>query len=82
VLQKSRGDFAVNYELNVYCDDTRHIMQLYSDLHRNILDVFNEYNVQIMTPNYEHDTEKPKLVPPDQWFAAPAKKSSQNAGEK
>jgi len=82
VLQKSLGDFAVNYELNVYCDDTRHIMQLYSDLHRNILDVFNEYNVQIMTPNYEHDTEKPKLVPPDQWYAAPAKKSSQNAGEK
>ena len=82
VLQKSLGDFAVNYELNVYCDDVRHMMQLYSDLHRNILDVFNEYNVQIMTPNYEHDTEQPKLVPPDQWYAPPAKKSSQDAGKK
>ncbi|MBW2505788.1 MAG: mechanosensitive ion channel [Deltaproteobacteria bacterium] len=82
VLQQSLGDFAVNYELNVYCDDVRHMMQLYSHLHRNILDVFNEYNVQIMTPNYEHDTEQPKLVPPDQWYAPPAKKSPQDTGKK
>ena len=29
--------------------------QLYAELHRNILDVFNEYGVQIMTPAYEGD---------------------------
>jgi hypothetical protein len=42
-------------------------------LHRNILDVFNEHGVQIMTPAYEGDPEQPKLVPKDQWYAAPAK---------
>ena len=41
-------------------------------LHRNILDGFNEYGIQIMTPAYEGDPEQPKIVPRDQWFARPA----------
>ena len=45
---------------------------LYAELHRNILDVFNEYGVQIMTPSYEEDPEQPKVVARDNWFAAPA----------
>jgi small-conductance mechanosensitive channel len=73
VLQKSLGDFAVNYELNVFCDDASQMMSLYSELHRNIQDVFNEYDVQIMTPAYEADTSEPKTVPKAKWFTAPAK---------
>jgi len=72
VLQKNLADFAVNYELNVYCEDARAMNGLYSELHRNIQDVFNEYGVQIMTPAYETDPETPKIVPRDQWFAPPA----------
>jgi len=72
VLQKSLGDFAVNYELNVYCDVVSEMMRIYSDLHRNIQDVFNEYDVQIMTPAYEADAPEPKTVPKARWFAAPA----------
>jgi small-conductance mechanosensitive channel len=72
VLQKLLGDFCITYELNVYTD-TPHAMEiLYTNLHRNILDVFNEYSVQIMTPAYERDPEQPKIVPKEQWFAAPA----------
>jgi hypothetical protein len=47
--------------------------QIYTALHRNILDVFNEHGVQIMTPAYEGDPEIPKVVPKDQWFSTPAK---------
>lgn len=72
VLQKSLGDFAVTYELNVYCDNPQGMAQLYTALHQNILDAFNDYGVQIMTPAYEGDPEAPKVVPRDQWFAAPA----------
>jgi small-conductance mechanosensitive channel len=72
VLQRSLGDFCVVYELNVYTDESHGQMQRYTDLHRNILDVFNEYGVQIMTPAYEGDPEQPKVVPKDQWFLAPA----------
>ena len=67
------GDFAILYELNVYSGDPHAQVEQYTALHLNILDVFNEFGVQIMTPNYEADPETPKLVPPDQWFTAPAK---------
>jgi small-conductance mechanosensitive channel len=73
VLEKSLGDFAVTYELNVYIDNTKLLPQRYADLHRNVLDVFNEYGVQIMTPAYEGDPEVPKVVPQDKWFDTPAR---------
>lgn len=41
-------------------------------LHANIQDAFNEYGVQIMSPNYETDPD----VPRDKWFAAPAARPS------
>lgn len=34
-------------------------------MHRSILDVFNEYGVQIITPAYEGDPPEPKVVPED-----------------
>ena len=73
VLQKSLGDFAVNYEINVYTDKPQAGPRLYAALHRSILDVFNEYGVQIMTPAYEGDPEQAKLVPKDKWFELPAR---------
>jgi small-conductance mechanosensitive channel len=72
VLQKRLGDFAVTYELNVYCTTPDQMTRLYTALHGNILDVFNEYGVQIMTPAYEGDPEVPKVVAPKDWYAAPA----------
>lgn len=68
------GDFCVTYEVNVSCATAQQMPDLYAELHRQILDVFNEYGVQIMTPAYEGDAEKPKVVPKDQWYLAPAKK--------
>jgi len=73
VLQTSLGDFAITYELNAYCDRPAEMARIYTDLHRNILDLFNEYGVAIMTPAYEGDPEQPKVVPKDQWYAAPAR---------
>ncbi len=73
VLQKLLGDFAVNYELNAYCDDEFRMPSLYSSLHANIQDVFNEFGVQIMSPAYETDPESAKIVPKEHWYAAPAR---------
>ena len=72
VHQKSLGDCAITYELNVYCGVAQAMEALYTDLHRNILDVFNEFGVQIMTPAYEADPEQQKVVPREQWFLPPA----------
>jgi small-conductance mechanosensitive channel len=74
ILQKSLGDFAVNYELNAYCSDAHAMMSLYTELHRNILDQFNEHGVQIMTPAYVSDPDQAKVVAKDQWYAAPARR--------
>jgi hypothetical protein len=48
--------------------------ELYAELHRQILDVFNEFGVQIMTPAYERDPRQPKVVPKHDWYAAPARR--------
>jgi small-conductance mechanosensitive channel len=77
VLQKSLGDFCVVYEINAYCDAPAEMARLYAGLHQNILDVFNEYCVQIMTPAYEGDPERPKVVPKEQWWSAPARPREQ-----
>jgi len=72
VLQRSLGDFCVVYEINAYTGDANGIQRQYSALHANILDVFNEYGVQIMTPAYEGDPAEPKLVKRGDWYTAPA----------
>jgi small-conductance mechanosensitive channel len=77
ILQQSLGDYAVNYELNVYCDKPSEMYRLYTELHRSVLDVFNEYNVQIMTPSYIADPAQPKVVPKENWFEEPAQAPAQ-----
>jgi small-conductance mechanosensitive channel len=72
ILQTSLGDFYAFYELNAYCDTPLKMVELYSELHKNIQDAFNEYGVQIMSPNYRFDPAQPKIVPKDRWYAAPA----------
>jgi small-conductance mechanosensitive channel len=72
VFEKALGDFAVVYEINAYTENVKAMAALYAELHRQILDVFNEYGVQIMTPAYEGDTPEPKVVAKKDWFLAPS----------
>jgi small-conductance mechanosensitive channel len=72
VRQTALGDFCVTYEINAHCDTPQMMALHYTELHRSILDVFNEFGVQIMTPAYEGDPEQPKVVPKEQWYIAPA----------
>ena len=72
VRQTALHDFYVQYTLLV-CPDRPHLrVPTLHALHANILDAFNEYGVQITSPNYEADPGAPKVVPQSQWFAAPA----------
>lgn len=52
VLQKSLNDFYVEYELNVYTKQSAKMTLIYSDLHKNILEIFNEAGVEILSPHY------------------------------
>jgi len=53
ILQTSLDDFYVTYELNVFTHDAQRMAAIYSDLHQNIQDSFNEGGVEIMSPHYE-----------------------------
>ena len=66
------GDFCVNYELNAFISDPLAAGRLRTALSRNVLDVFNEYGVQIMTPAYEGDPAEPKIVRREDWHLPPA----------
>jgi small-conductance mechanosensitive channel len=72
VLIRALNSFDVTYELNVLCGEAQAMARRYAELHRNILDVFNENGVQIMTPAYESDPSDAKIVAKEDWHKAPA----------
>lgn len=74
VNQRALGDFYVDYELCAALEDATKRVPTLTALHANILDAFNEYGVQITSPNYEDDPKDVKVVPREQWFAAPARR--------
>jgi small-conductance mechanosensitive channel len=52
VLQTALDDFYVGYQINVYTDQASRMAQIYSELHQNIQDSFNEAQVEICSPHY------------------------------
>lgn len=72
VMQTALCDFYVQYMLLVGLEDPARRVPTLNRLHAHIQDAFNEYGVQIMSPNYEADPAAPKTVPRSRWYAAPA----------
>ncbi len=68
VLILSLNQFDVTYELNAYLQAGAVLGKVRSELAQNVLDLFNEYGVQIMTPAFEsnpqHAVVAPKWSPP------------------
>ena len=52
VLQTSLDDYYVSYELNAYSKFPKKIPLIYSEIHKNILDIFNDAGVEILSPAY------------------------------
>lgn len=52
VLETSLSDWYPVYQINAYIKDADKQAQIYSDLHQNIQDKFNEAGVEIMSPHY------------------------------
>lgn len=74
VLQRALADFYVEYRLvclAVPAEPVGRAVMLHR-LHAEILDVFNENGVQIMSPHYEGDPDGAKVVAAGHPFAAPA----------
>jgi len=52
VLQKSLDDFYCVYEINAYTKEIVKVMQVYSELHKNIQDAFREAGLDMTAPHY------------------------------
>ena len=52
VLQTSLDDYYVSYQLNAYTKEPNKQDIIYSSIHQNIQDKFNEAGVEIMSPHY------------------------------
>ncbi len=72
VTQEGLQDFYVKYTLMVCLERQQDKLVTMNALHANIQDLFNEYGVQIMSPNYVVDPAAPKIVKKENWYAAPA----------
>jgi small-conductance mechanosensitive channel len=75
VAQTALSDFYIEYQLIAQMDATRPEKRLHvlTTLNANVVDVFNEHGVQIMSPHYLGDPQQPKVVDPANAYAAPRK---------
>lgn len=56
VLIPELANFYVVYEINAYTDKPNHLAIIYSDLHKNILDVFDKAQITLLTPSIAVDS--------------------------
>ena len=65
VFQTGLEDFYVAYEINAYVREANKQGTIYSNLHQNIQDVFNERGIEIMSPHYRADRDgSASTIPP------------------
>lgn len=72
IRQLALQDWYVNYELQVSLPPGTALSAARTELHSKIQDVFNEYGVQIMSPNFISQPDHPVVVSREAWFTPPA----------
>jgi small-conductance mechanosensitive channel len=75
VAQTALSDFYIEYQLIAQMDATRpeKRLEVLTTLNANVVDVFNEHGVQIMSPHYMSDPNQAKVVDAANAYAAPRK---------
>ena len=72
VRQLALMDWYVSYELQVRLLPGQSLAEARNALYSHIQDVFNEFSVQIMSPNFVLQPDDAVRVPKENWYAAPA----------
>jgi small-conductance mechanosensitive channel len=78
VLQTSLDDFYVSYEINAYTKQPNQQPLIYSNLHQNIQDCFNEAGLEIMSPHYNSLRDGNKTTTPADYLDSKYKSPSFN----
>lgn len=82
VLQTSLDDFYVSYQVNVYTKEPTKQPLIYSSLHQNIQDSFNEAGIEIMSPHYNALRDGNMTTIPENYLKSDYKPSSFNIRNK
>jgi small-conductance mechanosensitive channel len=69
VYQTSLDDFYVSYELNAHTNKPNEMARIYSDLHQNIQDRFNEAGLEIMSPHYSSMRDGNSIAIPEDYLS-------------
>jgi small-conductance mechanosensitive channel len=74
VFQTALSDFYIEYQLVCHATQTsaKARAEAIATLNASVVDTFNEYGVQIMSPHYFADPSAAKVVPRADWHAPPA----------
>jgi len=74
VFQVALSDFYIEYQLvcRAAQADAKTRAEAIATLNANVIDIFNEFGVQIMSPHYLGDPARPKVVPRSAWHASPS----------
>ncbi|MDR3061426.1 MAG: mechanosensitive ion channel family protein [Dysgonamonadaceae bacterium] len=66
VLVKELADFYCLYQINAYTNQDLSMPKIYSDLHKSIIDKFNEAGIEIMSPHfYARRDGNQVMMPPE-----------------
>jgi len=68
VLQSQLQDFYVVYELNAFTSNPQNMLTIYSELHQNIQDQFNEAAIEINSPHYTSLRDGNRIAIPDEYI--------------
>ena len=77
VIQTALSDFYIEYKLIAFAGPEAPAQRALalSELYANVLDVFNNNGVQIMSPHYFNDPSQPHVVPVDKWHSPLAERA-------
>ncbi len=68
VLQTSLDDFYVSYQLNAHSGEPNQQPIIYSELHQNIQDEFNENGIEILSPHYRAQRDGNQVTIPGDYL--------------
>ncbi|MEO8345537.1 MAG: mechanosensitive ion channel domain-containing protein [Betaproteobacteria bacterium] len=72
VVKSALSDYYVEYLIIAYAARKSARGTVLSRLRGEILDTFNEFDVQIMSPHFKGQPVEPVIVPKSRWFQSPA----------
>lgn len=67
VLQLALDDFYVQYQINVYTKDANSMAPIYSDLYKNVQDVFNREGIELLSPHFRAQRDGSAVTMPQEY---------------